>query len=129
MFNQKILTAAGIIFIWIGISHAQTLSDSKIDSAYFNAKKGIYWSLSNLTGKKTNAENDLIINDKKISSVKIDKQVNGIKIFSTGFFESYEVQIKLFKSFDSLVKEGIIKPDSLLKLENEKNTSAKKKKK
>ncbi len=128
MINQKVLTAAGIIFIWIGISHAQALSDSKIDSAYFNAKKGIYWGLSNLNMKKSGTENDLIINDGKISSVKIDKQVNGFKISSTGFFESYEVQIKLFKSNEVLIKEGFIKPDSL-KQESPGETSSKKKKK
>jgi len=128
MFNQKILTTAGIIFIWIGISYAQTLSDLKIDSAYFNAKKGIYWGLSNLNMKKSSIENDLIINDRKISSVKIDKQVNGFKILSTGFFESYEVQIKLFKSNETLIKEGFIKPDSL-KQKSPGETSSKKKKK
>jgi hypothetical protein len=123
MFNQKILTFAGILFIWIGYSYAQTISDLKIDSAYFNARKGIYWGLSNLTMKKSGAESDLIINDKKISSVKIDKQVNGFKILSTGYFESYEVQIKLFKSNDALTKEGYMKPDSLLKASDRETSS------
>ncbi len=127
MFNIKML-----IIIFAGYSvlcFAQQLNESKIDSAYLNAKKGIYWCLSNLPDKKASTENDLIINDKQIASVKLEKQVNGIKIISTGFFESYEVQIKLFKSNEILLKEGFIKPDSLKQTDVEKGKPIRKKKK
>lgn len=130
MFNFKILIAIVVLIpVWFCCSFAQSLKDSKIDSAYFNAKKGIYWCLSNLPDRKNNIENDLIINDKKIASVKTDKQVNGFKIISTGFFESYEVQIKLFKSNENLIKEGYMKSDSVQNAETEKDKSIRKKKK
>jgi len=130
MFNCKILTAIVVLIpVWFCCSFAQSLNDSKIDSAYLNAKKGIYWSLSNLPERKNNIENDLIINDKKIASVKTDKQVNGFKIVSIGFFESYEVQIKLFKSNETLTKEGFIKSDSVQNAETGNNKSMRKKKK
>lgn len=61
------------------------------------------------TGEKAKLENDLIVEDKLLASVKLDKEINGIKIVSVGFNNSNEVTIKIFKSYDSLVKEGYLK--------------------
>jgi hypothetical protein len=74
-----------------------------------NAKKGVYWALSNIPGKKTKIENDLIANDKLYSSVKLQKEIGGVKIESTGFSESISVTITFYKSYDNLKKEGYIK--------------------
>ena len=93
----------------VSISYAQTKIETDIDPAYQNAKKGIYWALANIPEKKTKLENDLIVNDKLYASIKLDKEVNGIKITSIGFNNSNEVTIKIFKSYDSLVKEGYLK--------------------
>lgn len=128
MFNElKIITALMCLSFFVR-ANAQLVSDSKIDSAFNNAKKGIYWSLSNLPEKKSSLENDLIIRDNHIASVKAEKQINGFKIVSTGYFESYEVQIKLFKSNEALINEGFVKPDSLRQPEAKKEKSIKKKK-
>jgi hypothetical protein len=39
---------------------AQEFSESIIDTAFFNAKRGIYWCLSNITARKTSIDNHLI---------------------------------------------------------------------
>lgn len=80
-----------------------------MDAAFQNAKKGIYWALSNIPEKKSKLENDLIVEDKLCATVKLDKEINGIKIVSTGYNNSNDVTIKIFKSYDSLVKEGYLK--------------------
>ncbi len=88
---------------------AQTKTDNEINSAFQNAKKGIYWALSNIPEKKSRIKNDLIFNDKLYCKVKIDKKINGIKIESLGFFDSNQVTIVIYKSNDSLIEEGFIK--------------------
>ena len=54
-------------------------------------------------------ENDLIANDKLYSSVKLQKEIGGIKIESTGFGESISVTITVYRSYDNLKKDGYIK--------------------
>ena len=83
--------------------------EEDIDMAFQNAKKGIYWALSNIPDKKTKIENELIAEDKLYSTVTLEKQINGIMIESTGFFLSNSVTIKIYKSFDNLEKEGYVK--------------------
>ena len=54
-----------VIFLLVQFSSlAQTKTDGDIDLAYQNAKKGIYWALSNIPGKKATLDNDLIGEDK-----------------------------------------------------------------
>ncbi len=89
---------------------AQTDTDINIDTAFNFAKKGIYWALTNMPEKKTKIENDLIADDKLIATVKLSKEVNGVKIESTGYYNSSEVSIKIYKSYTMLIKEGYI-PD------------------
>jgi hypothetical protein len=91
---------------------AQEFSHSSVDTAFLNAKKGVYWCLGNIPAKKGETENQLIIDDKLISSVKLQKDIGGIKIESTGYYFSTEVKITYYKSLDNLLKEGFIKPDS-----------------
>jgi hypothetical protein len=86
----------------------QTKTEEDIDVAYQNAKKGIYWTLENIP-KKKRLNNDLIADDKLYASVKLEKEVNGIKLESTGYYLSNSVIIKIYKSYDSLVKEGYLK--------------------
>jgi len=88
-------------------------SEEKFEFAFINAKKGIYWALNNLNEKKNSLKNDLINDDKLIASVSTSKEINGIKIESEGFYESVKVKITIFKSNESLLKEGYLKPDSL----------------
>lgn len=85
---------------------AQGKTEQDIDMAYQNARKGIYWALSNIPGKKATLSNDLIAEDKLYSSVKLFKEVNGVKVVSRGFYQTNEVEIVIFKSYDNLKKEG-----------------------
>jgi hypothetical protein len=84
--------------------------ESDIDTALQNAKKGIYWALNNIPEKKSKLDNDLIADNKLFASVKLSKEINGLKIESSGFFNSYSVTVKLFRSNELLIKDGYIKP-------------------
>jgi len=99
------LPALIVIFLFSNLL-AQEKTEQDIDYAYQNAKKGIYWALSNIPGKKAKLENDLISDDRLYSSVKLFKEVNGVKVVSRGFHQTNEVEIVIFKSYESLKAEG-----------------------
>jgi len=88
---------------------AQEKTEQDIDYAYKNAMKGIYWALSNIPDKKSKIESDLIADDKLYAEVKLYKEVNGVRVKSTGFYHSNEVRIKIYKSYDNLEKDGYLK--------------------
>ena len=105
---RALLIFISLLFIPVfGI--AQEKLESDIDYAYQNAKKGIYWALTNIPDKKSKIEKDLIADDKLVAEVTLYKEVNGVKIISTGHYHSNKVQIKVYKSYDTLVKEGYVK--------------------
>ena len=87
---------------------AQSKMENDIDKAYQFAKKGIYWALSNIPDSKLKISTDLVADNKLYAKVKLNKLVDGLKIESTGFFNSNEVSIKIYKSNDSLVEEGYL---------------------
>ena len=88
---------------------AQNKIAEDVDIPFQNAMKGIYWALENIPDKKSKVENDLVADDKLYASVKVEKEIGGIKIESTGFEQSNSVTIKIYKSYDNLVKEGYLK--------------------
>lgn len=88
---------------------AQEKNEDEINSAFQNAKKGIYWALSNIPDSKHRLNHKLISENKLIASVKLEVEVNGIKVSSQGFNSSTEVSIKIYKSIESLQKEGYLK--------------------
>ena len=88
---------------------AQEKMENDLDQAFQNAKKGIYWALSNIPENKIRLNIDLIADERLYSSVKLQKEFNGIKIVSTGFFNSTEVSIIIYRSNDGLVKDGYLK--------------------
>jgi hypothetical protein len=90
---------------------SQQLIEDELDSAMVNAKKGIYWALSNLDYNKNRSDKELIFDNKLFASVKLSKEVDGIKIESKGFFNSTEVSVKIYRSEDFLLKEGYLKKD------------------
>lgn len=103
---MKLLSILGLFLaLQVGLS-AQSKTDSDIDVAYQNAKKGIYWALSNIPGKKSSLDNDLIGEDKLYASVKIEKEVDGVKVNSKGYHNTNEVEITIYKSYESLKVEG-----------------------
>jgi hypothetical protein len=115
--TMKIFLLFTIVLLSISFVNAQSKIDDDISPAMMNAKKGVYWALSNIPGKKAKIENDLIANDKLYSSVKLQKEVGGVKIESTGYSESISVTITVYRSYDSLKKEGYIKKIDELELE------------
>ena len=80
--------------------------------AYQNAKKGIYWGLSNIPGKKSSLDNDLIGEDKLYASVKVSKEIQGVKVSSKGYYNTNEVEITIYRSYESLKAEGYNVPSS-----------------
>lgn len=101
-----------IVFI-SQLIYAQTKIEEDIESTLVNAKKGVYWALTNLQGKKTKFEKSLIAEDKLVAKVKVSKELNGIKIESTGFSQTNELTVVLYRSADSLIKDGYIKKSDL----------------
>ena len=105
---KSILILGFLLFLPISLlSQAKTEQD--IDYAYQNAKKGIYWALTNIPDKKTKIETELIADDRLYAEVKLSKEFNGVKIISTGYYYSNEVTITIYKSYDSLREEGYVK--------------------
>ena len=90
---------------------AQGKIESDIDYAYQNAKKGIYWALSNIPKKKSKVETDLIADDKLYSHVRLDKEIYGVKVESKGFYLTNTVEITIYRSFDSLKEYGYLKKE------------------
>jgi hypothetical protein len=95
------------------IVFSQSQIENDIESSLVNAKKGVYYALSNLQGKKAKFEKSLIADDKLISKVKVSKELNGVKIESTGYYQTNEITITLYRSKDSLLKDGYIKKGDL----------------
>lgn len=91
---------------------AQTKTEDDMNIAYQNAKKGIYWALENIPGKKASLDNDLIAEDRLYASVKISKEVQGVKVSSKGYNNTNEVEITIYKSYESLKSEGYSVPSS-----------------
>jgi hypothetical protein len=92
---------------------SQSKIESDIESSLINAKKGIYYALSNLQGKKSKFEKSLIADDNLIAKVKVSKELNGIRLESTGFYQTNELTIVIYKSSESLIKDGYIKKGDL----------------
>jgi hypothetical protein len=88
---------------------SQEKIESDIDFAFQNAKKGIYWALSNIPEKKSKIDSDLIADDRLYAHVRLDKEVNGVKIVSTGHYQTNKVIISIYRSNDSLEENGYLK--------------------
>lgn len=87
---------------------SQEKIESDIDFALQYAKKGIYWALSNIPEKKSKIESDLIADDRLYAHVRLDKEVNGVKIVSTGYHQTNKVTITIYRSNDSLKEDGYL---------------------
>jgi hypothetical protein len=95
---------------------AQQQMESNLNTAYQNAKKGIYWALANIPENKSRIQSDLIAEEKLYASVKLEKEYEGVKIVSIGYHNTTEISIVVYRSNEGLIKEGYIKqepPDSL----------------
>ncbi len=88
---------------------AQQEMEQNLDIAYQNAKKGIYWALSNIPENKLRLQSDLIAEEKLYASVKLEKEYEGIKIESTGYYNTTEISVTIYRSTEGLIKEGYLK--------------------
>lgn len=104
--KATIIFVCSILFASIGFTQQKMESD--IDYAYQYAKKGIYWALSNIPERKTKLDNDLIADDRLYASVTLYKEVQGVKVESTGYYNTNEVKIVVYRSNDSLEVEGYL---------------------
>jgi len=103
-----------LVFLFCStVSLAQDKVESDIEFALQNAKKGIYWALSNIPVKKTKIEKSIVNEDKLLAKVKIAKELNGVRIESTGYYQTNEVAVVIYRSRDSLLKDGYIKKGDL----------------
>lgn len=108
---MKALLIVSLLLLLTPQTFTQEKLEDDIDIAFQNSKKGIYWALSNIPEKKTKLENELIANDKLVAVVKLAKEINGLKIESTGYNGSNEVTIKTYRSNDFLLKHGYIRKE------------------
>lgn len=102
-----------ILFLFLPIiilaQTSNTTFEDSIVKAFNNAKKGMYFAFANIPAKKNDINKELIEEDKLLARVKLTKAVNGIRVESTGVFNSYEICITAFRTYESLLKDGYIK--------------------
>jgi hypothetical protein len=98
-----------ILISFSALTFSQEKIESNIDYAYQNAKKGIYWALSNIPEKKSKIEENLVADDRLFTSVKLYKEVNGVRVESTGYYNTNEVTIVIYISNDTLEEYGYLK--------------------
>ncbi|PIQ07664.1 MAG: hypothetical protein COW71_16080 [Ignavibacteriales bacterium CG18_big_fil_WC_8_21_14_2_50_31_20] len=80
----------------------------KVDSAYINAMKGVYFAIENIPDRKNSVSSELIANNAIVASIKINKEIGGVNIQSIGYFKTYKVTVDVYRDYQSLKKEGII---------------------
>lgn len=102
------------LLVFSSTSFSQQKLEDDIEIAFQNAKKGIYWALSNIPAKKARLDNNLISDDILVTNVKLSKEVNGVRVESVGYFHSNEVKIIVYKSNESLIKDGYITSPSAI---------------
>jgi len=95
------------------IAYGQSGFESEMDYVVGNAKKGVYWALENIPSSKNKIERSIIVEDKLLAKIRITKEINGIRIESTGYLNTNEVTIVVYRSQDSLLKDGYIRKDDL----------------
>lgn len=104
---MRIITVLLISFFTIGSVYCQQNFNQKIENAFNNAQRGINWALENIPDSKASLNKDLIIDDTLIAKIKLSKEVEGIKVESTGWFNTYEVTIKIYRSHKSLNQNNL----------------------
>lgn len=88
------------------VIYPQSTFEQDVELAFQNAKQGIAWGLSNIPDSKASMDKSIIKDDKLIADVKLSKEVEGVKITSVGYYNTYQVTITAYRSFESLKKEG-----------------------
>jgi hypothetical protein len=110
---MKLFFGSVFFLLFVNFTIAQAKIEEDITTTLQNAKKGIYWALSNIPVKKAKVEKSIINEDKLIAKVKVSRELFGVKIESTGYYLTNELTIVLYRSSDSLLKDGYIKKGDL----------------
>jgi hypothetical protein len=116
--NVLINTLLMIIICSFSVS-AFSPGDEDIEKAYQNAKKGIQWGLTNIKVKKAKLDNELIADNQLLARVRVEKQINGIRMIVTGYNGTTEVVITAYRTFESLVTDGYLDKNFLRQLDDE----------
>lgn len=98
-----------LLFFSTAIYSQNVSFEDHLEKVFTNAKKGIYYALSNIPDRKNSISKELIDNDQLIAKVKLSKEVNGVKVESEGVYGTYRITIEIYKSYDKLIEEGYIK--------------------
>jgi hypothetical protein len=96
-------------FFLISAINIQNKNEENINAAFQNAKKGLTYALSNIPENKSRLNHELIDQNRLFAKIKLTKEINGLKIESTGYSSSTEVTIKIYRSLDSLEMDGYLK--------------------
>lgn len=96
------------IILAVLVTAGTSLKDEDVDIAYQNAKKGMYWGLSHLKSMKTKLDEKLINDNSLTARVKVEKEINGVSITSIGYDGSTEVTITVYRTYESLLKDGYV---------------------
>ena len=75
--------------------------------------------MENIPENKSRISHDIISGEELISNVKLEIEINGVKITSTGYENTTQVSIITYKSIASLEKEGYLKNKRIKKLGEE----------
>jgi hypothetical protein len=105
---KKGFVVIGLFIVFSGVVTGQNKFKSKIDSAYSNSLKGIYFALENIPDRKNSYSKDLIAQNKLIAQIKISKGIGGVYVQSTGFCDSYKTTSEIYRDYKSLKTEGYI---------------------
>lgn len=100
-----------VLFCFPLILQAQSGFENTADNAYKNAEKGIYWAFKHIPDAKNKISHDLVFREELLASVKLTKQLGGVKVESTGFKGTTKVLVVLFRSYKLLKDEGYLKGD------------------
>lgn len=95
-----------LLFLLPILNYSQSTYEEDLEQAFRNAKQGISWILSNIPDTKASLDKSIIKDDKLIADVKITKETEGVKIISKGYYNTYEVIVTSYRSYESLKKEG-----------------------
>jgi len=81
---------------------------TKVDSAYLNAMKGVFFALENIPERKNSISKDLITDNELVAKIKIGKGAGGVYVQSVGFYKTYKVTTEIYRDYKSLKNDGVI---------------------
>ena len=82
--------------------------NNKVDIAFANAMKGVYFAFENIPERKNSISKDLVSDDELIAKVKISKEVGGVYVQSVGFYNTFKITAEIYRDYKSLKDEGLI---------------------